>query len=98
MFHDGHYLRLHGVNEWLGCFIQNTPILVLVYVIEGKIMAISEKLAAAESEVARLKVARESNWSRTVDTANLVDAIEKLRLLNLEAKETIRSLELDLTD
>jgi len=55
-------------------------------------MAIAEKIVAAESEVERLALAKKSEWARAIDTANLVDAMERLRLLHIEAEETIRVL------
>ena len=55
-------------------------------------MAVTDKIILAENEVERLMVAKDSNWARAIDTANLVDALEKLRVLNLEAEETVKTL------
>ena len=55
-------------------------------------MAVTDKIVLAENEVERLMVAKDSNWARAIDTANLVDALEKLRVLNLEAEETVKTL------
>ena len=55
-------------------------------------MAVTDKIILAENEVERLMVAKDSNWARAIDTANLVDALEKLRVLNFEAEETVKTL------
>ncbi len=55
-------------------------------------MAVTDKIILAENEVERLMVAKDSNWARAIDTANFVDALEKLRVLNLEAEETVKTL------
>lgn len=55
-------------------------------------MPVEDRIALAENEVERLMVAKDSNWARAIDTANLVDALEKLRMLNIEAEETLHAL------
>lgn len=55
-------------------------------------MAVTDRIALAENEVARLMLAKDSKWARAIDTANLVDALERLRLLKLEAEETVQAL------
>ena len=55
-------------------------------------MPVEDRIALAENEVERLMVAKDSNWARAIDTANLVDALETLRMLNIEAEETLHAL------
>ena len=55
-------------------------------------MSLAEKIQALHSEIDRLKKAKQSNHARHIDIANLVNAKEKLRLLEAEAAETISSL------
>lgn len=48
-----------------------------------------EKVQALKQEISRLKKARESDFTRHIDIANLVNARDKLRVLELEAQMTI---------
>ncbi len=48
-----------------------------------------EKIQDLKEEITRLKKARESNFARHIDIANLVNARDKLRVLELEAQISI---------
>ena len=49
-------------------------------------MSHSKKIQALNEEIIRLQNAKQSNLARHIDVANLMDAKEKLRQLQAEAK------------
>ena len=49
-------------------------------------MSHSKKIQALNEEIIRLQNAKQSNFARHIDVANLMDAKEKLRQLQAEAK------------
>lgn len=52
-----------------------------------------DKITKAENDIQRFLKKRGSEYSRPVDSANLINAIERLRLLKVEAQQSMRSLE-----
>ena len=76
----------------MNCVIQSTLINKAYEISREESMAVTDKIILAENEAERLMVAKDSNWARAIDTANLVAALEKLRVLNLEAEETVKTL------
>lgn len=55
-------------------------------------MTYLNKIIMLENEVERFSNARNSNHARPIDTTNLVDALERLRVLKGEAEEAFRGL------
>jgi len=52
----------------------------------------SKKIRALNQEISRLEKAKQSDLARHIDIANLMDAKEKLRQLEAEAKATAEEL------
>lgn len=52
----------------------------------------SKKIRALNQEISRLEKAKQSDLARHIDVANLMDAKEKLRQLEAEAKATAEEL------
>lgn len=52
-------------------------------------MSNTEKIKALKLEVSRLEKAQKSEFVRHIDIANLMDARDKLKALELEARLTI---------
>ena len=52
----------------------------------------SKKIRALNQEISRLEKAKQSDLARHIDIANLMDAKEKLRQLEAEAKATTEEL------
>ena len=52
----------------------------------------SKKIRALNQEISRLEKAKQSDFARHIDVANLMDAKEKLRQLEAEAKATAEEL------
>ena len=52
----------------------------------------SKKIRALNQEISRLEKAKQSDLARHIDIANLMDAQEKLRQLEAEAKATAEEL------
>lgn len=52
----------------------------------------SKKIQDLNEEIARLENAKQSDLARHIDVANLMDAKEKLRQLEAEAKATAEEL------
>ncbi len=48
-----------------------------------------EKIQALKQEISRLKKAKQSRFARHIDVANLLDARDKLRALEIEVRLTI---------
>lgn len=52
----------------------------------------AKKIRALNQEISRLEKAKQSDLARHIDVANLMDAKEKLRQLEAEAKATAEEL------
>ena len=52
-------------------------------------MSKSDKIHALKQEISRLKKAKQSRLARHIDIANLLDARDKLRALEIEARMTM---------
>lgn len=52
-------------------------------------MSKSEKMQVLKQEIVRLKKAKQSRLARHIDIANLLDARDKLRALEIEAQMKI---------
>ena len=52
----------------------------------------AKKIRALNQEISRLEKAKQSDFARHIDVANLMDAKEKLRQLEAEAKATAEEL------
>ena len=52
----------------------------------------AKKIRALNQEISRLEKAKQSDLARHIDIANLMDAKEKLRQLEAEAKATAEEL------
>lgn len=55
-------------------------------------MSHAEKIQALHLEIERLRKAKQSDLARHIDIGNLLDAQEKLRILEAEAAQTISFL------
>jgi len=55
-------------------------------------MSYAKKKDALNREISRLKKAKQSNHARHIDIANLLNAKEKLRVLEQESLTTLRKL------
>lgn len=55
-------------------------------------MSPNKKIQALHLEINRLKNAKQSKHARHIDIANLLDAKEKLRILEAETAKTISTL------